>query len=440
MLVQQHDLTLRVDSVTVNLRPYVRSVVRKMAEANPENGEILCDYINAELVERNIAEATRAWKLQVLTRLSAYFEHEKSFRSMAKKDILLYLNSLRKTIEQDPGQRWIGNYNNKVLVFTKFFRWLYRPNEPDYKKRKTPPCMSGIKQLPKKTKTPYKPSDLWTPAEHDVFLKYCPLKRDRCYHAMARDTSARPHELLKLRIGDVQFKIDQTTGKQYAEIVVSGKTKTPPPHLIQYRPVGADKAKIAKLEEIIHNAKPNTPFSELPSTSEISSAYGYDPEKYCPTCFRKFKRHATRKRVGEHRHYPIFAVCNPTGKNPGNVWEISTKAHYGNEHFAIFPEDLVARIINFASRRGDWVLDPFMGRGTTGIVCALTGRNFTGIDLYSENVRKAKKNILDANAGSYDSKLVEVVAREANLIKDLESGVRATLEAYLLADGSLSTK
>jgi hypothetical protein len=43
---------------------------------------------------------------------------------------------------------------------------------------------------------------------------------------MARDTSARPHELLKLSIGDVQFKIDQTTGRQYAEIVVSGKTKT----------------------------------------------------------------------------------------------------------------------------------------------------------------------------------------------------------------------
>ena len=78
-------------------------------------------------------------------------------------------------------------------------------------------------------------------------------------------------------------------------------------------------------------------------------------------------------------------MCNPSGKNPGNVWEISTKAHYGNEHFAIFPEDLVARIVSFASQKGDWVLDPFMGRGTTGIVCALTGRNFTGIDLYPDS-------------------------------------------------------
>jgi len=133
----------------------------------------------------------------------------------------------------------------------------------------------------------------------------------------------------------------------------------------------------------------------LPSTSEISLAYGYDPEKYCPTCFRKFKRHATRKRIGGHSHYPIFAVCNSNGKNPGNVWEISTKAHYGNEHFAIFPEDLIAKIVKFATAEGDWILDPFSGRGTTGIVSAILKRNFLGIDLYQKNVVKTKNNIKD---------------------------------------------
>jgi hypothetical protein len=70
-------------------------------------------------------------------------------------------------------------------------------------------------------------------------------------------------------------------------------------------------------------------FKELPTSGEISRAYGYDPEKYCPACYRKFKRHATRKRMGDHKHYPIFAVCNSNRKNPGNVWEVATKAHYG---------------------------------------------------------------------------------------------------------------
>jgi integrase len=41
---------------------------------------------------------------------------------------------------------------------------------------------------------------------------------------MANDTSARPHELLNLKIKDVKFKITPNR-IQYAEILVSGKTK-----------------------------------------------------------------------------------------------------------------------------------------------------------------------------------------------------------------------
>ena len=78
------------------------------------------------------------------------------------------------------------------------------------------------------------------------------------------------------------------------------------------------------------------------------------------------------------------------------MWEISTKAHYGNEHFAIYPEDLIARIIKFGTEKEDWVLNPFVGRGTTGIVCATPLRNFTGIDLYQQNVNKSKTNIGDS--------------------------------------------
>ena len=44
----------------------------------------------------------------------------------------------------------------------------------------------------RKEKSPYKPSDIWTKEEHAIFLKYCHEKRDKCYHSMANDTSARP--------------------------------------------------------------------------------------------------------------------------------------------------------------------------------------------------------------------------------------------------------
>ncbi len=55
------------------------------------------------------------------------------------------------------------------------------------------------------------------------FLKYCPTSRDRCYHAMAFDTSCRPSEVLSRKISDIKFKISPE-GIQYAEITVNGKT------------------------------------------------------------------------------------------------------------------------------------------------------------------------------------------------------------------------
>jgi site-specific DNA-methyltransferase (adenine-specific) len=53
---------------------------------------------------------------------------------------------------------------------------------------------------------------------------------------------------------------------------------------------------------------------------------------------------------------------------------------------------LIDNIVKYCTTQSDWVLDPFMGRGTTGIVCSSLGRNFTGIDLYQKNVRLSKTN------------------------------------------------
>ena len=143
---------------------------------------------------------------------------------ISKDDILNFLNSLRKSTVEDPTNKSIGNRNNKQRVLLKLFKWLYNP-DVDCKSRSTPACMNGIKVLPGKELSPYKPSDLWALRENEIFLKYCASKRDKAFHSMAIDTSCRPGELLGLRIKDIHFKVS-TKGIQYAEILVSGKTKT----------------------------------------------------------------------------------------------------------------------------------------------------------------------------------------------------------------------
>jgi hypothetical protein len=65
-------------------------------------------------------------------------------------------------------------------------------------------------------------TDLWT-EDDSLFLKYCPSKRIKCYHAVSRDASARPHEILKLNIKDIVFKFTPDK-KLYAEILLNGKT------------------------------------------------------------------------------------------------------------------------------------------------------------------------------------------------------------------------
>lgn len=52
--------------------------------------------------------------------------------------------------------------------------------------------------------------------------------------------------------------------------------------------------------------------------------------------------------------------------------------------------------VNRASRRGETVLDPFMGSGTTGVACVKLGRQFVGIELKERYFDIACRRIDDA--------------------------------------------
>jgi hypothetical protein len=187
----------KIDAISRCLKPYVNNVLKKMTDTNADNAKILCDYIIAEQDEINIKESTKEGKIKSLVWLADYLKN-KPFRDITKYDIMQYLNNLKRTVLDDPTHKSIGTYNSRQMIF------LY-PDEPDHKKRITPTCMSGVKRLSRQEKSPYKPSDLWTNDEHAIFLKYCPTKRDRAYHAMASDMSARPHEILNLKIKDISY-------------------------------------------------------------------------------------------------------------------------------------------------------------------------------------------------------------------------------------------
>lgn len=82
----------------------------------------------------------------------------------------------------------------------------------------------------------------------------------------------------------------------------------------------------------------------------------------------------------------------------GNIFEYRTGSteNDGFDHPAPFPKGLVEDQMNTWSNEGDVVLDPFMGSGTTGIVCAELNRNFIGIEKVPEYFNGAEHRVLQS--------------------------------------------
>ncbi|HKE93911.1 MAG TPA: site-specific DNA-methyltransferase, partial [Povalibacter sp.] len=63
-------------------------------------------------------------------------------------------------------------------------------------------------------------------------------------------------------------------------------------------------------------------------------------------------------------------------------------------HPAPFPEELPRRLLKLFSFREDVVLDPFLGSGTTAVVCHQLGRTFYGFDTSADYVALARRRLV----------------------------------------------
>jgi len=77
---------------------------------------------------------------------------------------------------------------------------------------------------------------------------------------------------------------------------------------------------------------------------------------------------------------------------PTNVLHLATETKNRN-HSAVFPEDLPEWFIKLFTQKGDCVLDPFMGSGTTAIVAQRMERNTIGIEILPEYFKQAQKSV-----------------------------------------------
>ena len=223
-------LDQKIDTITAGLTPSYGRNLRSLP--NHQNISTIIQYIHAMRTEINLSDHYRKDVIELLTRF-CNFTHHKTFKDITREDIIYFLDKLRKPESIDPLHKWIGTYNQYRMHLFRFVKWLYTP-DVEYKKRTAPPVLENIPHLKRKEISNYKPSDLWTQEDDLLFLKFCPSLREKCYHAMSRDLSCRPSEILKLKIKDIVFKSIGTS--QYAEVTVNGKTGRRPIPLINSLP------------------------------------------------------------------------------------------------------------------------------------------------------------------------------------------------------------
>ena len=93
---------------------------------------------------------------------------------------------------------------------------------------------------------------------------------------------------------------------------------------------------------------------------------------------------------------------NPLGKNPSDVWEIpNVKANHieKTEHPCQFPVELVERLVLALTNPGDWVLDPFLGTGTSAVAALMHRRRAVGAEVVARYVEIARERIRQGEQG-----------------------------------------
>jgi len=104
-------------------------------------------------------------------------------------------------------------------------------------------------------------------------------------------------------------------------------------------------------------------------------------------------------------YYNHANIKEPNGRNRRTVWSIPTEPFPG-AHFATFPPKLVEPCVMAGSKPGDWVLDPFFGSGTVGVVCEEQRRNYVGIELNPEYVEIALQRIRNVQPPMHHGRIV----------------------------------
>jgi len=110
--------------------------------------------------------------------------------------------------------------------------------------------------------------------------------------------------------------------------------------------------------------------------------------------------------------------CNPLGKNPGDLWVIPNVKNNHIEktiHPCQFPVELIERLVLSMTNESDWVLDPFLGTGTSIIAAIKHKRKGAGAETSDKYIKIAEKRIEKQLKGELQTRPMNQPVYDPNL-------------------------
>ena len=195
--------------------------------SNIDNKQVILEYYRY-LISRDTSINYQRDNIKLIYMFAKFIGDSLTLYEINNKEtIITFLDTKRKSKEDDSEQKWITTWNDYLWRLKMFYRWLYnvkikgdiQGNNYDISNWTTPDFVTINKKKTKRL-SPYNESEIWDREELLSIVKYEPYKRNKAILTLLFDFNARPHEITLMRIKNLRLK------EKYGEGEIPYEAKT----------------------------------------------------------------------------------------------------------------------------------------------------------------------------------------------------------------------
>jgi len=196
----------------------------------------------------------------------------------------------------------------------------------------------------------------------------------------------------------IEFKAKRANYNRTAGNVIEGYTEIPQEKYFDF-----SKDWISEAHRVLKDSGSMYLFSGWTNLKDILNAVDEAGFKTLNHLIWKYQFGVFTKKKFVTSHYHVLLLVKNLKK-----YQFTKMDHYPEDVLVVnreywkgekktptkLPLELVKKLIQYSSKEGDLVLDPFMGSGTTAVAAKKTKRNFLGFEIVPDYIKLANKRLV----------------------------------------------